>query len=99
MPINNEESELVQLKALEEFTQVFKKQWLKGREKYGTNLTTFNGRDAGNDAMQELADAVAYVMQLRMENRWLKSELNMQQINMEAMQVEINYLKYPWVGE
>lgn len=82
-PVSNPNSQRVQLEALEEFTQVFKEQWKRGVDKYGTSLTTFNGRDAGNDAFQELADAVAYVMQLRMENEWLKAQLNTKAIVQE----------------
>jgi hypothetical protein len=84
---------LVQHGALEEFTQVFKEQWHRGFEKYGGNLHTFNGRDAGNDAFQELADAVAYVMQLRMENQWLKSELQEKYFIMEGLVQQNEYLE------
>ena len=51
----------------------FNHQVEKGRETYGTELMTFNGRDAGADAMQELADAVQFVTQLRMENEYLRA--------------------------
>ena len=38
-----------------------------GKEKYGTELETFNGRDSEVDAYQELSDAVIYYAQFRME--------------------------------
>lgn len=40
-----------------------------GLEKYGTTLMTHNGRDAIEDARQELGDALQYVMQAKMEGR------------------------------
>ncbi len=51
-----------------EIYTALKHQYNKGIERYGTVLMTHNGRDAGQDAMQELADAVMYVQQLRMEH-------------------------------
>jgi len=45
----------------------FNLQYKKGIEKYGKPLTTFNGRDAYSDSMQELVDLAMYVNQLRIE--------------------------------
>jgi hypothetical protein len=38
-----------------------------GRERYGTPLQPFNGRDALRDLYEELLDASAYAMQVSME--------------------------------
>jgi hypothetical protein len=40
-----------------------------GRSKYGTYLTTDNGRDALVDLYEELLDAYMYSVQYQMENR------------------------------
>lgn len=40
-----------------------------GREKYGTELMTHNGRDATKDCLEELGDALQYMMQMRMEGK------------------------------
>lgn len=38
-----------------------------GRRRYGTDLRTFNGRDALRDALDETLDLAAYLVQARME--------------------------------
>lgn len=38
-----------------------------GRERYGTPLRAYNGRDAAVDAYQELLDTLAYVTQAQIE--------------------------------
>lgn len=38
-----------------------------GRERYGTDLETFNGRNAGQDAWEEWYDLGKYLQQMRME--------------------------------
>lgn len=53
------------------FDYYFQKQYEKGLEKYNTFLTTFNERDAFDDAMQESVDLVMYLNQLRMERNAL----------------------------
>jgi len=40
-----------------------------GIKKYGTALHSFNGRDAVNDANQELIDAIQYIFQAHLENK------------------------------
>jgi len=45
----------------------FQAQYEKGMQKYNTFLTTFNGRDAFDDAMQESMDLTMYLNQLRLE--------------------------------
>ncbi len=69
-----------------EFWTALRHQYRKGLERYKTPLMTHNGRDAGQDAMQELADAVMYVQQLRMENEDCKAES-------KQLQAEILMLK------
>ena len=49
----------------------FQEQYEKGLKKYNTVLTTFNGRDAFDDAMQESVDLVMYLNQLRLERNVL----------------------------
>lgn len=53
------------------FDEWFQKQYQKGLLKYGTVLTTFNGRDAFEDSMQEAVDLIMYVNQLRIERNRL----------------------------
>src|SRR3990167_9809798 len=52
---------------LDAVIQDFKDKAIAGTEKYGTLLETFNGRDAANDAYQELIDLVMYFKQLQLE--------------------------------
>lgn len=47
-----------------------------GIERYSTILQTFNGRDAGRDLIEELADAMVYAMQLQRENEQLRAALH-----------------------
>ena len=51
------------------YDAVFDKQIKKGMDKYGVVLSTFNGRDAGQDATEELVDLSVYLTQLRMEHQ------------------------------
>lgn len=51
------------------YDTVFDKQIKKGMDKYGVVLSTFNGRDAGQDAVEELVDLSVYLTQLRMEHQ------------------------------
>lgn len=39
-----------------------------GRERYGTLLQPFNGRDALRDLLEEVLDAMAYAHQVRLED-------------------------------
>ncbi len=48
--------------------KTFERQITKGMEKYGVVLKTFNGRDPGKDAFEELIDLSVYLEQLRMEH-------------------------------
>lgn len=52
----------------EAFNATLIRQDRKGRQKYGTPLQTHNGRDAGEDAWQELVDLAQYLTQLRLEH-------------------------------
>jgi hypothetical protein len=49
------------------FTSIAEKQYLKGIQKYNTELFTFNGRNAAKDLYEELVDAFNYATQLEME--------------------------------
>ena len=66
---NSGGSQTVLATAKAEYDGTFEKQIAKGIEKYGVVLTTFNGRDAGNDAIEELVDLSVYLTQLRMEHQ------------------------------
>lgn len=67
MPVVTLLSRPVQAEALTRFAATFMAQWAKGKEKYGTDLMTHNGRNVGNDALQEACDLVAYLVQMAME--------------------------------
>jgi hypothetical protein len=54
-----------------ELEDAFQKQFDKGLVKYGVPLHTFNGRDAGVDALEELVDLAVYLKQLRMEHQMI----------------------------
>lgn len=49
------------------FPVVLDKQVAKGEKKYGVRLHTWNGRDAAQDAREELVDGFQYLTQLTME--------------------------------
>lgn len=51
----------------EVFPAVLARQVEKGEKKYGRRLQTWNGRDAAQDAVEELVDAFQYVSQLKLE--------------------------------
>lgn len=53
------------------FDYYFQEQYEKGLKKYHVPLTTFNGRDAFDDAIQESVDLVMYLNQLRLERNAL----------------------------
>jgi len=74
MPTKDDRSQPVQDTALQKFIETFSSQWQRGKEKYGTDLMTFNGRSALNDALQELADLLAYVVQMGMELEYYKAK-------------------------
>lgn len=75
MPTTNSESRPVQHEAYQRFSDVFFSQWAKGRVKYGSDLMTHNGRDAGEDALQEACDLVAYIVQMAMEMKDKDAEI------------------------
>lgn len=52
---------------LEEATQLIGERRAYGMDKYGTELKTKNGRNACEDARQELGDAMQYVFQAKLE--------------------------------
>ena len=45
-----------------------------GKEKYGTRLQSFNGRDSELDVQQELADGLQYLFQMKMEGKSIGPE-------------------------
>lgn len=59
------------------FQNILDFQCQKGRDKYRTDLETFNGRDALNDALAELVDAFQYVVQAKLENDQLRKALRL----------------------
>lgn len=58
----------------EEFSKMAKLRYDLGIERYGKPLQTFNGRDAGQDAMEEWFDLGIYLKQQRMEYVSLQAE-------------------------
>ena len=46
-----------------------------GREKYGTELRTHNGRDPWVDCLQEMLDGIAYATQAHMEGRAVPADV------------------------
>lgn len=60
-------AEEVAIHARNEFNRRHHQRTVVGIATYGTTLQTFNGRDAIDDLDDELADAVNYAMQTRLE--------------------------------
>ena len=58
-----------------EFLRLLDQQEAKGVETYGRTLQAGNGRDALQDAAEELVDAFKYLQQARMENAQLQADL------------------------
>jgi hypothetical protein len=58
----------------ERFLATLAAQEAKGQAKYGRGLQTHNGRDAGQDAWEELVDLAQYLTQLRLERNDLLTE-------------------------
>lgn len=50
-----------------EYNKVSNDQYEKGMERYGVELTTFNGRNPFRDAMEELVDLSQYMTQMNQE--------------------------------
>ena len=61
--------------AKDRFDAILAQRVEQGRETYGTELQTHNGRDPHLDAMEELVDAVLYLEQARLEHADLVAEL------------------------
>lgn len=76
-----------------EFLRLLEVQEAKGVETYGVTLQAGNGRDALQDAAEELVDAFKYFMQARMENATLRAELDLSrsvyQSALEASELQI----------
>lgn len=75
-----------------EFLRLLDQQEAKGVETYGTTLQAGNGRDALNDAAEELVDAFKYVMQARMENAALRLDLAAAREREQRLEVAGNML-------
>jgi hypothetical protein len=63
--------------AILSLTETIVGQSAKGQQKYGRELETFNGRDAGQDALEELADLAVYLTQMRLERAEVDRQLAM----------------------
>lgn len=61
----------------------------KGRETYGRDLETFNGRDALEDAFEECLDQLVYLKQARMERDALRRALTAMLDFTEGMDGEV----------
>lgn len=59
---------------LDEFKSVLVRQTSKGARKYGQPVRAWNGRDAGQDAIEEWIDLGVYLTQLRLEHADLTAE-------------------------
>jgi hypothetical protein len=59
---------------LDEFKSVLIRQTSKGARKYGQPVLAWNGRDAGQDAIEEWIDLGVYLTQLRLEHADLVAE-------------------------
>ena len=59
---------------LDEFKSVLVRQTSKGARKYGQPVRAWNGRDAGQDAIEEWVDLGVYLTQLRLEHHDLMVE-------------------------
>lgn len=68
---------LVALECHPELHQLVLERDAFGRSKYGTGLRCCNGRDALNDARQEIGDCLQYLWQARMEGKEIGAELDM----------------------
>jgi len=75
MPSVTPNSKPVEERYVVDWVNTKDKQYRKGIETYNTPLMTNNGRDAGQDALDELVDAGRYITQLRMENEQLKVKI------------------------
>lgn len=59
---------------LDEFKGVLIRQTSKGAHRYGQPVRAWNGRDAGQDAIEEWVDLGVYLTQLRLEHADLIQE-------------------------
>jgi hypothetical protein len=80
-------------KAQEWFLHVSHLQEQKGRQKYGTTLQTFNGRDATVDAMQDLVDVAHYLTQEQIEKHELAYQLSAALGRIEELTREVDKLR------
>jgi len=74
-PSNSPNSKPIEERYIVDWGETRYKQYKKGLETYNTPLMTHNGRDAGQDALDELVDAGRYITQLRMEKEALEARV------------------------
>lgn len=86
LPTESAQSEAVEPHVLEELARMISERTQKGIETYGRPLSTFNGRDAAQDALEEIADAFQYVMQLKQERDALRNFEHQQLVFQEIEQ-------------
>lgn len=75
MPSNSPNSEPIEQRFMVDWVEAKYRQYWKGIKTYNTPLMTHNGRDAGQDALDELVDAGRYITQLRMEKEALEEKV------------------------
>ena len=88
-PMPKDGKEIVMPHLVEEFNQMAKLRYEVGIERYGTPLKIFNGRDAGQDAAEELFDLAIYLKQLRMEKKSLEAENTLLKMYVADIQARI----------
>ena len=73
--MNHRQPRDVPSEVLRLFPKLLSQQMTRGIREYQTTLKSWNQRDAGQDALEELTDAFCYVAQLRMERDDLLAEI------------------------
>jgi len=75
-PVTNDRSRDVTPVAEQEFVKAIREREQVGIATYGVSLQTHNGRDAIQDAMEEVVDLWQYIVQIKMEAADLKQQLS-----------------------
>lgn len=73
-PMPKDGKQVVMPALRDEFNTLADLRYKVGIERYGKPLSTFNGRDAGRDAVEEWFDLGIYLKQLRLEHQSLQAE-------------------------
>jgi hypothetical protein len=79
-------------RAIRESVGMIRSQQKRGMARYGSELMTWNGRDAGQDAQEELADLTVYLTQMRMERADMQQRIS----ELEARCVELERERDTW---